>query len=567
MGGIWEEKDEIASLQAIVQSLRKYFEEKEMKSKEKKSNVGFALQLIWALFFTYLGFIAIVISIMFLTYDFETFIRVLIAATVVLLLGLFFTFLSFKGRKHNSANIVLLILIIPSLIGYIIAICGGVVSWINGYLSNLNEIANGYVEIRWGLTIRSMTPFIVLAILHIIGLIGTIRAMRELKRHSFEEAVPVQPQDNSNNTQAASLSNRETTALSMKASLLDATSFPVWEFSDEHGESISMQKVDVLYSDADGSRKLYAMLRIEGADDHVIYVAVYDEATDSLSMAEDSVAEKVFAQWRQSAPSGGAVQESIKLDLEDTIVHKKDWKAFRKRATQEELLTLAIGSKYRIAGFSAIVKGLVSVVGVILSVVLGVTLVGSIGFFAIFLLVAGYLFFNLLASKVLGYSDTYRDCRSRLQGEYRQKLDNVFRDCVAVKIVRVLVMALLTIVTIPYKFLLIIIETLIPAAGNWTVAHGGEAGAVITLPKGADIGNLGAIGAYYASQKFGDVWEQQIKEWTLEDRARYKKYVYRDKYGVEQTAYSKDGVRFYDSPNGVREVGYSSDGGKTIETK
>lgn len=406
--------------------------------------------------------------------------------------------------------------------------------------------------------------FIILALLCLfilLGITGSIVSIVRLRKKKNAEQNP------SNQGETAAAANEVGQPVSLKETLLNSVAHPAIAFSDENGASISMQKVDAFYSDADGSKKLYAMLRIEGADDHVIYVAVYDEATDSLSIAEDSVAGKVFAQWRQSAPSGGDMQESIRLDLEDTIVHKKDWKAFRKRATQEELLTLAIGSKYRLAGFSAIVKGLVSVVGVILSIVLGVTLVGSIGFFAIFLLVAGYLFFNLLASKVLGYSDTYRDCRSRLQGEYRQKLDNVFRDCVAVKIVRVLVMTLLTIVTIPYKFLLIIIETLIPAAGNWTVAHGGEAGAVITLPKGTDIGDLGAIGAYYASQKFGDVWEQQIEEWKLEDRARYKKYVYRDKYGVEQTAYSKDGVHFYDSPDSMHEVGYSSDGGKTIETK
>ena len=390
----------------------------------------------------------------------------------------------------------------------------------------------------------------------LLGIIGSsVSIVQFRKKKNTEQSISGQ----------GSAVNDDGQSVSLKETLLNSVAHPAILFSDEQGVSISMQKVDALYSDADGSKKLYAMLRIEGADDHVIYVAAYDEATDSLSIAEDSVAGKVFAQWRQSAPSGGEMQESIKLDLEDAVVHKKDWKAFLKRATQEELLTLAIGSRYRLSGAKPLVTTILGLVGSILSIVLAVSMV--FGQFGIFFGVGAFFACNLIVCKQLGYSNTLNDCRRKLSLENRQRLKELFPESIVVSVLRTVFMMLLMWATLPYKFLLIIIETLIPAAGNWTVAHGGEAGAVITLPKGSDIGNLGEIGAYYASQKFGDVWEQQIEEWKLEGRARYKKYVYHDKYGVEQTAYSKDGVRFYDSPDSVREIGHSSDGGKTIETK
>ena len=36
-----------------------------------------------------------------------------------------------------------------------------------------------------------------------------------------------------------------------------------------------------------------------------------------------------------------------KLDLTDVSIHEKDWKAFKKSATQEELLILGLGVKYK----------------------------------------------------------------------------------------------------------------------------------------------------------------------------------------------------------------------------
>lgn len=257
----------------------------------------------------------------------------------------------------------------------------------------------------------------------------------------------------------------------------------------------------------------------------------------------------------------------LKLDIVDTIVYKSDWKEFRKRASQDELFALAVGSRYQLDGAKFYIRSLLGAVGGVLSIVLAIVLAGEFGWFAIIGGVAGYLFFNLMACKQIGYADTLSDCRWKLDSEHSQLLKDIFPENIIVSILRWLFMVLLTFITLPYKFLLFIIETFIPAARNWTVAHGGEAGAVISMPKGCDIGGLGAMGAYYASQKFGDVWDQHLQEVEAAKLAKFKKYTYTDKYGMTQEAYSDDGKTFYEGTNKLKEVGTSKDGGKMIKLK
>ena len=281
----------------------------------------------------------------------------------------------------------------------------------------------------------------------------------------------------------------------------------------------------------------------------------------------------MLAEWKKEADSpqqNGAVQRvggRLKLDIVDTIVHKADWKAFRKRASQDELFALAVGSRYQLDGIKFYIRSLLGAVGGVLSIVLAIVLAGEFGWFAIIGGVAGYLFFNLMASKQVGYADTLGDCRWKLDSEHAQLLKDLFSENIFLTILRQLVLLVLAIVTLPYKFLLIVIETMIPAARDWTVAHGGEAGAVISMPKGCDIGGLGAMGAYYASQKFGDVWDQHLQEVEAAKLAKFQKYTYTDQYGMTQEAYSDDGKTFYEGTNKLKEVGTSKDGGKTIKLK
>ena len=137
-----------------------------------------------------------------------------------------------------------------------------------------------------------------------------------------------------------------------------------------------------------------------------------------------------------------------------------------------------------------------------------------------------------MASKLVGYSDTYNSCYRKLSKDSRDFVNGLFRENIAATIFREIVLVALTVFTLPYKFILIIIETLIPSARNWTVAHGGDAGAVISLPKGFDVGGLGALGEYYASCSFGDALAQHIEECEKSRLAKFAASEYVDSHGV-----------------------------------
>ena len=295
----------------------------------------------------------------------------------------------------------------------------------------------------------------------------------------------------------------------------------------------------------------------------------YAELRGKKTVQADGAAYR-SAQALSAAPAGaaGAGPSFGHITLYDTIVHKKDWKSFRKHATQAELAVLAIGSRSRLTGPRFFIKSVIAVAGMILSIVFGLAYTFSEYMqFGLILLIGGYLFFNLLASKQIGYSDTYSSCYGKLSGEYSKMVKELFKEHIALTILRQIILIFLRIITIPYQFILMIIETLIPPAANWTVAHGGNAGAVITLPKGYNIGNLAALGEYYASSTFGAAWEEHMENTEAARLAKFSQYEYFDKNGMRQTAYSDDGRTFYTSTDKLQEVGTSDDGGKTIELK
>lgn len=131
MGGIWEERDEITSLQATVHSLRDYFEEKEMKSKEKKSNVGFALQLVCAIFLLlaciltvcslFTDFVVVPIDIAMMIMGSGSWLVNIAVAVIV------YPIFVIIGRKKVWANVITLIMGIAFMIYVISSIVGGVI--------------------------------------------------------------------------------------------------------------------------------------------------------------------------------------------------------------------------------------------------------------------------------------------------------------------------------------------------------------------------------------------------------------------------------------------------------
>ena len=407
--------------------------------------------------------------------------------------------------------------------------------------------------------------YIISLVFILLGFIGSIvgikNAVRQKKAAKAENA--------GESAASASDGTSSATLPPFKAKLLQKSADTVIRFENDEGESLELDLVDTVYFKENGPMRLYAVLQKEGEDG--VYIAQYDEARDTVFLTDWETAERVLAEWKKEADSpqqNGAVQRAggrLKLDLYDTIVYRSDWKAFRKRASQDELFALAVGSRYQLDGVKPFVKTFLAVVGVILAIVIMVSM--EFGQFGIIAGVAVILACNLVVCKQLGYYNTLNDCRWKLDSEHSQLLKDIFPENIIVSILRWLFMVLLTFITLPYKFLLFIIETFIPAARNWTVAHGGEAGAVISMPKGCDIGGLGAMGAYYASQKFGEVWDQHLQEVEAAKLAKFKKYTYINQYGIEREAYSDDGKTFYDATNKLKEVGTSKDDGKTIKLK
>lgn len=407
--------------------------------------------------------------------------------------------------------------------------------------------------------------YIISLVFTLLGFIGSIvgikNAVRQKKAAKAENA--------GESAASASDGTSSATLPPFKAKLLQKSADTVIRFENDEGESLELDLVDTVYFKENGPMRLYAVLQKEGEDG--VYIAQYDEARDTVFLTDWETAERVLAEWQKGATSpqeNGAVQRAggrLKLDLYDTIVHKADWKAFRKRASQDELFALAVGSRYQLDGVKPFVKTFLAVVGVILAIVIMVSM--EFGQFGIIAGVAVILACNLLACKQLGYYHTLNDCRWKLDSEHSQLLKDIFPENIFVVILRWLFMVLLTFITLPYQAILMFIEVMIPAARNWTVAHGGNAGAVISMPKGCDIGGLGAMGAYYASQKFGDVWDQHLQEVEAAKLAKFQKYTYTDQYGMTQEAYSDDGKTFYEGTNKLKEVGTSKDGGKTIRLK
>lgn len=512
------------------------------KLMKKGSKAGYVLQMICGI-----GMLIFIISRVLLGLWGKGYIPPLQA--IILFTGLAILVLIFAnwGRRQIEPNVILLVSLVC-----IFVVLGNV------YYNTVGILGGGLIGL------------IILCSFGIMGLAGNILTIVVLSKQKKAEKAGESAASPAATAPESSAAEQPVAELPpVKALLLRKREGTVIRFENDEGESLELGLVDTVYFKENGPMQLYAVLQKEGEDG--VYIAQYDEARDTVFLTDLETAERVLAEWKKEADSpqqNGAVQRAggrLKLDLYDTIVHKADWKAFRKRASQDELFALAVGSRYQLDGVKPFVKTFLAVVGVILAIVIMVSM--EFGQFGIIAGVAVILACNLVVCKQLGYYNTLNDCRWKLDREHLQLLNDLFPDNIFVTILRWLFMILLMIITMPYQAILMLIEILIPAARNWTVAHGGNAGAVISMPKGCDIGGLGTMGAYYASQKFGDVWDQHMQEVEAAKLAKFQKYTYTDQYGMTQEAYSDDGKTFYEGTNKLKEVGTSEDGGKTIKLK
>lgn len=518
---------------------------------KKGSKAGYVLQLICGFGMLLYSLVLVADALLGRGFSWN---EPLLYLSLLLYLGAPILFMVFAalGKKRVWPNVINLILSLFPL-------------WYFGtnlvsYISMVIHYGAAGLIVGWSEYLRVLL-YALLFVFILLGFIGSIVGIENVSKQKKAENAG---ENAASSAASASDGTSSATLPPFKAKLLQKSADTVIRFENDEGESLELDLVDTVYFKENGPMRLYAVLQKEGEEG--FFVAQYDEEKDALFLTDQETAERVLNAWAApSAEKTKGARKRLKLDIVDTIVHQADWKAFRKRASQDELFALAVGSRYQLDGAKPFVKTFLAVAGAILAIVLMVSMeFGQIGIIGG---VAAFFACNLIACKQLGYYNTLNDCRWKLDSEHSQLLKDLFPENIFVAILRWLFMILLMIITMPYQAILMLIEILIPAARNWTVAHGGNAGAVISMPKGCDIGGLGAMGAYYASQKFGDVWDQHMQEVEAAKLAKFKKYTYTDQYGMTQEAYSDDGKTFYEGTNKLKEVGTSKDGGKMIGWK
>lgn len=240
-----------------------------------------------------------------------------------------------------------------------------------------------------------------------------------------------------------------------------------------------------------------------------------------------------------------------KLDLFDVSIHEKDWKQFRKSAAQDELLILGIGAKYRLISKRLI--SYLSALGILLSIIAGFVMISLLDMMSagLIVLVVGYLVFSFLATKFIRYNDSYKQIYRCLDKENKAALKKIFKVSAAAAFFDALRNFFVVWLTIPYQAILMLIGMFAP---NFVIAKNGV---LVAIPKGCDIGNLAAVGDYYASRSLLDDWEQT----SYEKSHRYTATIINN-MGCEQKVHSADGVNYYFEDGSY--AGHTDDNGNLV---
>lgn len=245
-------------------------------------------------------------------------------------------------------------------------------------------------------------------------------------------------------------------------------------------------------------------------------------------------------------------KSDFKLDLYDASIDEKTWKQFKKTASQDELAVIAIGAKYRVA--HSRIKNILFAIGIVLSV----ALFWPTGGFSLI----GYPVFAFLSTKSIRYEDTLNQAYKKLNKEYKAFVDGYFNCGIIWTIIDIITKFGIFWLTIPYQAILLLIGAFAP---NFVISKNGI---LVSIPNGYDVGDLGAVGAYYSGFSLIDESianqsksSSQTEKTSSPTDDYYKKdeYTYTDSHGYEQTVYSSDGKEFYDA--GGRYVGSSDENG------
>lgn len=238
-------------------------------------------------------------------------------------------------------------------------------------------------------------------------------------------------------------------------------------------------------------------------------------------------------------------------DFTDVSIHGKDWKNFKKTATQEELIVLGIGSKFRLN--STLWTSLIWAVGIIVSVIVGIVLINTDDdpITGLIILIVGYLLFSFLSTKRLRYTDTYSEICGELNKENKKKINSILKPSFIKSFISVIINIILGLITIPYQFVMVIIGWIAP---KFVISKNGV---LITIPKGYGFENLAAIGEYYARQSLID----EMLDNSYKKNHKYEIEII-DDYGNTVKLHSADNIHFSDGSDGCY---ISDDGGRTVK--
>lgn len=237
-------------------------------------------------------------------------------------------------------------------------------------------------------------------------------------------------------------------------------------------------------------------------------------------------------------------KEKKALDLVDISVDEKDWRQIRKTASQEELMFMALGAKYRIGTYSG--KAFLYAIGLILSLGIGLPLFLFAGVDAgLVIAIVGYIAFAFLSTKYGRYSYTFDQVRKKLSKEYRRALDEEMKEYEPNFFLNFFLTLALLYLTLPFQAIMLMISMVAPKF------YAAKNGVLITVPRGCELDNIIASYGYYESENLLAAAEFLLKDCEETSYEKWHKYEIeiKNEYGTKVKLHSADNITFYDDNN------------------
>lgn len=222
----------------------------------------------------------------------------------------------------------------------------------------------------------------------------------------------------------------------------------------------------------------------------------------------------------------------IKLKLKEISIPEKQWKIFRKEASTDELFILGVGVQYKLT--KMFISSIIYAIGLIASIIAGIViaLTNDEPLNEIIIMAICYIFFAFMCTKKIRYQSTYTQLCKNLNKEDVKVLDNLFSSSAAKAIIDVIVGIIISLLTIPYQILMMIVGLIAP---KFVISKNGV---LVAVPKGYGLDALELVGAYYSSISLFD-------EITMNDSHKYEIEIIND-MGCKSTLHSANNKDYYD---------------------